>query len=138
MLTFFAFVVLVLRPELLANGVGVEIDRSAYFMGYMLGAAEWGLAAMTFFGRWLSDAQALRAISAACIVFHMTTAAVLIATFFSGGSSSPLGLWANVFVPRFGISAACAYFGLYGLRPMPAGAQHIICGDRKDGPNATE
>ncbi|SFH65814.1 hypothetical protein [Bradyrhizobium sp. Gha] len=112
-LTFMAFILLVLRPTLLPAAVGVHVDKSGYFMGYMLGAAEWGLAAMTFFGRKLTDVAALRVISIACIVFHVSSAAVMVSTFFNGGSDFALGLWVNVLIPRGGISLLCAYFGLF-------------------------
>ena len=115
-LTFVAFALLVVRPKMLPDGVGVYVDPSGYFLGYMLGAAESGLATMTFLGRRITDRQALRAISLACIVFHLCSAAVLIVTFANGGSDFPLGLWANVVIPRFGIAALCAYFGLHRLR----------------------
>jgi hypothetical protein len=115
-LTFMAFILLVAKPTLLPAAVGVHVDSTGYFNGYMLGAAEWGLATITLLGRRLTDAQALRAISTACIVFHMSSAAVMISTFATGGSDFPLGLWANVLVPRLGITVMCAYFGLYKLR----------------------
>lgn len=114
-LTFMAFVLLVVKPTLLADAVGVHVDANGYFEGYMLGAAEWGLAAMTFFGRKLTDRKALRAISLACIVFHLSSGAVMVYTFFAAGSDFALGLWANVLVPRCGISVLCAYFGVYKL-----------------------
>jgi hypothetical protein len=112
-LTFMAFVLLVIKPTLLPGGVGVHVDSSGYFDGYMLGAAEWGLAAMTFFGRKLTDVAALRVISIACIIYHLSSATVMIYTFFSGGSDFALGLWANVLIPRLGLSVMFAYFGLY-------------------------
>jgi hypothetical protein len=46
------------------------------------------------------------------IVFHVSSAAVMVTTFATGGSDFPLGLWVNVLVPRLGISVMCAYFGL--------------------------
>jgi hypothetical protein len=114
-LTFMAFILLVVKPPLLGEAVGWHIDSSAHYYGYMLGAAEWGLAALTFFGRKLTDPQALRVICLAVIVFHVSSACVLMYTFFAGGSDFAPGLWTNVIVPRFGISALCAYFGLYKL-----------------------
>jgi hypothetical protein len=113
-LTFMAFILLVLVPDLLPGAVGVHVDRSGYFLGYMLGAAEWGLAALTFFGRKLTDPQALRVICLACIVFHVSSVAVIIVTLATGGSDSPVGVAANTTV-RLTISGMCAYFGLYRL-----------------------
>jgi hypothetical protein len=49
-LTFMAFVLLVLKPSLLPEAVGWHVDSTGYFNGYMLGAAEWGLATMTLLG----------------------------------------------------------------------------------------
>lgn len=114
-LTFMAFVLLVVKPPLLGEAVGWHIDASAQYYGYMLGAAEWGLAALSFFGRKLQEPQALRVICIALIVFHVSSACVLMYTYFVGGSDFAPGLWTNVLVPRFGISAMCGYFGLYRL-----------------------
>jgi hypothetical protein len=113
-LTFMAFILLVAVPDALPNSVGVQSGPGSYFMGYLSGAAQWGLAAMTFFGRSLTDRAALRVIALSCIVFHVCSAAVLISTFGTGGSDFALGLWANVAV-RLTISGLCAYFGLYKL-----------------------
>lgn len=115
-LTFMAFILLVAKPTLLPGAVGVHVDTTGYFDGYMLGAAEWGLATMTLLGRRLSDIKAIRAVSAACIVFHLSSAFVMIATFITHGSDFAPGLWTNVLVPRFGISIMCVYFGLYKTR----------------------
>jgi len=117
-LTFVAFILLVAKPTLLPEAVGVHVDPTGYFTGYMLGAAEWGLAAMSLFGRRLTNIQAIRVICIALIVFHMSSAAVLVATFVTGGSDNPLGLWTNVLLPRTGISVLCAYFGFYKNRTM--------------------
>jgi hypothetical protein len=111
-LTFMAFILLVLVPDLLPGAVGVHVDPSGHFLGYLSGAAQWGLSAMTFFGRKVTDVHALRVMSLACVVFHVSSAAVLIATFATGGSDFALGLFANVTV-RLTISGMCAYFGLY-------------------------
>lgn len=113
LLTFAAFAILVATPHLLPAGIGITTNDTAQLIGLMLGAAEWGLATMTLLGRRLKDMQALRTISLGVAVFHLATAGVLLYIFFSGQSDNPVGLWANVLIPRLGIAAACIYFGLY-------------------------
>jgi hypothetical protein len=119
-LTFMAFILLVIKPALLPAAVGVHVDPTGYFEGYMLGAAEWGLATMTLLGRRLTDISAIRVISIACIVFHMSSAVVMIITFITHKNDFGVGLWTNVLVPRVGISLMCAYFGLYKTAPAVA------------------
>ena len=115
-LTFMAFVLFIVDPTLLPSGVGINADSTSYFTGYMLGAAEWGLAAMTLLGRRLTDVAAIRTITWGVIVFHATSAAVMVDAFFMGQSHNPVGLWSNVLIPRLGIIVGCVYFGLYKTR----------------------
>lgn len=121
-LTFMAFVLLVAKPPLLGAAVGWHVGADGYYYGYMLGAAEWGLAAITFFGRKLTDPHALRVICISLIVFHLSSAAVLLYTYAAGGSTFAAGLFTNVLVPRLGISALCGYFGLYKLSARTDGS----------------
>lgn len=112
-LTLMAFVLFIVSPRLLPDGVGVAVNSSEYFLGYMLGAAELGLATMTLLGIRLTNLQAVRVIAASVIVFHLASAGVLMQVYFAGQSSNPMGLWANVLIPRFGIAIACVYFAFY-------------------------
>ena len=112
-LTFMAFVLLMVNPSLLPNGVGIHVDATSYFNGYMLGAAEWGIAAITLLGRKLTDVAGIRSIAFGLIVFHVASAAVMAHAFFAGQSHDAIGLWSNVLIPRLGITVGCAYFGLY-------------------------
>lgn len=114
-LTAMAFMLFIVSPDLLTDGIGIVSDSKEHFLGYMLGASELGLATMTLLGRNLAnkDKQAIRAIAAGVIVFHIASACVLMQAFFAGQSTNPLGLWANVLIPRFGIAGACVYLAFY-------------------------
>ena len=115
-LTFMAFVLFMINPTLLPKGVGIHVDSTSYFNGYMLGASEWGIAAMTLLGRRLTDVAAIRTITWGLIVFHAASAAVMLHAFFTGQSHDAVGLWSNVLIPRLGIIVSCIYFGLYKTR----------------------
>ena len=125
-LTFMAFVLFMISPAALPNGVGIHVDSTSYFNGYMLGASEWGIAAITLLGRRLTDVAAIRAIAWGLIVFHVASAMVMMHAFFTGQSHDVVGLWSNVLIPRLGITVSCIYFGLYKTRAvhMPSEASH--------------
>lgn len=94
-ITLAAGIVLVLAPNFIPRTVGIHVDSQAYLICYFLGAAELGLAFLSYYARTLRDAEALRLIVWTFIVFHASTAALEIYAFTQGLSAI---IWANVAV----------------------------------------
>ena len=68
--TAIAGLVLVVRPAAIPATVGIQLGRDAYLLSYLLAAAEFGFAALSFSGARLSEGAGLRAIVSSCIVLH--------------------------------------------------------------------
>lgn len=109
--TFVAAIVLVIAPELIPKTVGINLDKSAYLLSYFLGAAEFGIAYLSFFAARLKNIEALRLICASFIVFHLATAVLEIYALAQGVNTAIL---ANVAL-RIIISVLFGYFGLLKL-----------------------
>jgi len=71
--TLAAGIVLVVAPSLIPQTVNIKIAPNEYLLCYFLGAAEFGIAYLSFFSRTLDDKSALRIISKTFIVFHAAT-----------------------------------------------------------------
>lgn len=74
MITALAGFVLVVWPAAIPATVGIHLPREAYLLSYLLAAAEFGFAALSWFGAHLTDPRSVRATMLACIVFHGTSA----------------------------------------------------------------
>jgi hypothetical protein len=72
--TLLAGLVLFIAPELIPGSIGIDLDRRAYFLCYLLGASELGFATLSLFATRITDASALRAVVYASIVFHAASA----------------------------------------------------------------
>ena len=70
LITTAAGVVLVVEPGLIPSVVGIRLEPSADLVAYLLAAAEFGFAVISFGGARLSDEQALRLIAWSCMAFH--------------------------------------------------------------------
>lgn len=108
--TFAAGIVLFVAPELIAGAVGIRIDRGAYFLYYLLGASELGLATLCFCGRTLTEPQSLRVVALTAIVFHAASGVAGVYGFTQGLSAA---VWWNVLL-RVGMVMLFAYYGLGG------------------------
>ncbi|HZH04565.1 MAG TPA: hypothetical protein VEY30_12340 [Myxococcaceae bacterium] len=107
--TFAAGIVLVVAPELIPSSVNIQLDPGAYLVCYLLAGCEFGVAALSFGARRLTDPAALRLISRSFIVMHASTALVEVYAYVRGGLS--VGLWANVALRV----AVCAVFARFGF-----------------------
>jgi hypothetical protein len=119
--TFAAGVVLVAAPEAIPSAVGLHIGKEAYMVSYLLAAMEFGVAALSWGARSITDAHALRVIVTALIVVHATSGLLEAYAFIAGGIGGTI--WANV---AFRL-VIIALFANYGLRsadsPPPARAR---------------
>lgn len=106
--TFAAGIVLVIAPNVIPNTIGLRIDSSCYLICYLLAGCEFGFAFLSYFASKLKDNQAVRVVSLALIVFHVSTGALEIYA-FTGGLTGKI--WANV-VFRFVVSIAFWYLGV--------------------------
>src|SRR5262245_16022779 len=68
--TFAAGVVLVAAPSAIPGTIGIQIEPEAYLLCHLLAAAEFGVSALSWGARAVTDAGALRVIVIACIVLH--------------------------------------------------------------------
>jgi hypothetical protein len=110
-LTFAAFILFYVAPEALLNGVGAQIDPSAYFTGYLLGAAELGIAIISFYATKIKDAKVLSVICVSNAAFHAFSVVAEILLIASGRTSEPWGLWGNMAL-RTTLAALFAYFAV--------------------------
>ena len=106
--TFIAGVVLIVAPNFIPGAIGIQLEPSQFMVPYLLGTAEIALAFLSFYARKLTDAQALRLVSATFIVFHASTALVEFLAFVQGASA---GVWGNIAV-RALVVILFAYYGL--------------------------
>jgi hypothetical protein len=74
--------------------VGFPTVRDTYPTGYMLGAAELGLAVLFFFGRKIQDAHALRLIIVTGATFHVASALAQLYAVVQGLAGN--AVWANI------------------------------------------
>ena len=109
-LTFAAFLLFFLAPQVLPSGVGAQIDPSAYFLGYMAGSAELGIAIISFYARKIVDVKLLSAICIANSAFHAFSVVAEILLITSGRSTEPWSLWGNMAL-RITLAALFAYYG---------------------------
>jgi hypothetical protein len=107
--TLAAGIVLFVAPNLIPSAVGINIDRSAYLISYLLGSSELAFAALCYYGRELKDSQALRVIALTCIVFHGASGVAEIYAFVQGVSAV---VWWNVAL-RVVMVVLFLYYGLY-------------------------
>jgi hypothetical protein len=100
-ITMAAGVVLVVAPGLIPGAIGIHLDAGADIVAYLLAAAEFGFAVLSFGGSRLTDARALRLIAWSCIAFHGLSGVLETYAYIQG--VAPI-LLANV-VARIGIVA---------------------------------
>ena len=109
--TFAAAVVLIVAPALIPSAVGINLESGAYLICYLLAAAELSIAFLSWSGRTISDARALRLIVMAFIVFHAASGVLEIYSLTEGVSAF---VWGNVAV-RIIVVFLFSYYGLYKM-----------------------
>ena len=90
-ITLAAAIVLAVAPGLIPGVVGIDLDRSAYVLVYLLAGAEFGLAVLSFGGSRLSDIRALRLIAWSCIAFHGSSGVLEVVAYAQGANAAILG-----------------------------------------------
>lgn len=110
--TFAAAVVLIVSPTFIPAKVDIRIYPEQYLLSYILGAAELGIAYLSFQSRKIIDTQALRIIVMSFIVFHLATALLELYELSQGLSPNIIG---NV-VLRFAISILFYFYGIQKLK----------------------
>lgn len=73
-ITVVAAVVLIFFPTLIPNAAGFELLPGQYLICYLLGAAELGIAFLSFAAPTVNDKKAIRLIASSFIIFHLATA----------------------------------------------------------------
>jgi hypothetical protein len=107
-LTFAAAVLLTISPETIPGTVGFPTVRDTYPTGYMLGAAELGLAVLFFFGRKIQDAHALRLIIVTGATFHVASALAQLYAVVQGLAGN--AVWTNITL-RTVLAGLLLYYG---------------------------
>jgi len=112
LITGLAGIVLIVGPGLIPGTVGITLAQGQNLLSYLLGAAEIGIAVLSFGAAYLSDVRAIRLVAVTMIVFHLCTAAIEGYAFTQGLDAM---IWANV-VLRVIVSLLFGYFGLYKIK----------------------
>jgi hypothetical protein len=108
-ITLAAGVVLIVAPAVIPKTVDIQIRPNEYLLSYFLGAAELGIAYLSFFSRTIQDKYALRIICTTFIVFHAATGILELYGLLQGISSKIIG---NIFL-RIVVVVLFYYYGIY-------------------------
>jgi hypothetical protein len=73
-ITAAAGLVLIARPDAIPAMVGIHLPTEDYLLAYLLAAAEFGFAVLSWLGARLKDADGLRAVIFACVAVHSVSA----------------------------------------------------------------
>ena len=71
--TFMAAIVLIVAPTLIPKTVDITLNHDQYLLSYFLGAAELGIAYLSFQCKTITDKFALKTIIYSFIIFHAAT-----------------------------------------------------------------
>ena len=107
--TLAAAIALIVTPELIPNTVDITISHNQYLLSYFLGAAELGIAYLSFQSRKINDAYALRIIVISFIIFHAATG--LLEIYALSRNTSPK-IIVNTLLRIVMVSLFC-YYGIY-------------------------
>ncbi len=122
--TFAAAVVLIVEPSLIPKTVNIEVNHDQYLLSYFLGAAELGIAYLSFQSRNIKDKYALKIIIISFIVFHSSTGVLEVYGLLQGTDFKIIG---NILL-RAVISILFYYFGVYKINRQ--GDNFIKCIDQ--------
>jgi hypothetical protein len=103
-----ATILLTASPDTIPTTVGFPLGRDTYALGYMLGAAEVGLAVMFFFGRKVRDTYSLRLVTAAGAAFHVASALAQLLALAQDMAGN--AVWANITL-RLVLAGLLLYYG---------------------------
>jgi hypothetical protein len=106
--TFAAGVMLVIAPASIPGIMGIHLATDAYLLCYLLAAAEFGLAVLSWGAATITDDRALRVIVIGFVVFHATSGLLEIVAFAHG---LPRAIWANIAL-RVIVVVLFVYYGL--------------------------
>ena len=108
-ITAAAGVVLAVAPAAIPGAVGIRLAPDAFLVCYLLAAAEFAFAALSYWGAGLTDARSVRVVVLTLVVLHGTSALLEILAIVRGADAR---LWLNVV-------ARSIVLGLF-LRFLPA------------------
>ncbi len=107
-ITFAASVVLVIAPDVVPGTVGVRLSDGGFLLSYLLAGAELSIAYLSLAGFRSRQADGVRFIVTAIVVFHAATALLEVLALSKGIDGM---LWGNVAV-RVVVVALFTYYGL--------------------------
>jgi hypothetical protein len=108
-ITLAAAVVLAFAPAAIPRTVGIVLPSSAFLVSYLLAAAEFSIAVLSWGARRITDPEAIRVVLSTLTALHAASGLLEVRAFLAGGLSS--AIWANVAV-RFTAIAVFAYYSL--------------------------
>lgn len=94
-ITAAAGLVLIVRPKAIPAAVGIPLTPDAFLLSYLLAAAEWGFAVLSWLGARMQDSAGLRAVMLACVTLHLVSGVLESAVWIHSPDSSPI-LLANI------------------------------------------
>ena len=112
-ITFAAAMVLIIIPDAIPGMVNIRLSPDAYLLCYFLGAAEIGIAYLSFFSIRIKERQALRIVVTGFIIFHLATGAL--ETFAIIHDHLSLKIIGNI-VLRIIMSILFYYYGIVKLK----------------------
>lgn len=109
LVTAAAGIVLVVAPAAIPRVVGIRLEAGSELLCYLLAGAEFGFAALSWYGAAAGEPHTVRAVVLACLVLHATSLALEVLALARGADAR---LWYNV-AARVAIIAA---FGAFARR----------------------
>lgn len=106
-IAFAASVVLVIAPEAIPSVIGIHLAPGTFVICYLLAAAEFSIAFLSFYAARSDDAGSVRLAVRTIIVFHVATAVLEIYALTQGVDVT---LWGNVAL-RVIVIALFVYYG---------------------------
>ena len=86
LITGVAGIVLIARPAAIPATIGIELVPAAYLLSYLLAAAEFGFASLSWMAARSPDGPAVRLAMVACLVLHGASALLETIVWSSRGS----------------------------------------------------
>ncbi|HLP52055.1 MAG TPA: hypothetical protein VK154_14300 [Chitinophagales bacterium] len=108
-MTCAAGLMLVIKPSVIPDTVDVHVRENQYLLCYLLAAAQFAIAYLSFSSRKITDFVILKHILVTLIIFHASTMVLEIISITNGVSLTLLG---NI-IARAVIVSLLSYFGLY-------------------------
>lgn len=108
-ITLAAGIVLIVAPTTIPKTVNIDINPDEYLLSYFLGAAELGIAYLSFYSRKINDRYALRIIITSFIIFHLSTGVLEVYGLFQGVDFKIIG---NITL-RVLVSILFFYYGIH-------------------------